>query len=241
MTEGLLVLAAIVFAVFLLDWLAVAFAWRRVEFVLKPLAMVLVIVWTLIAAEWRFDALLGVLVLAQLCGLAGDVFLMLHARWFLAGLGSFLVGHLLYIGLLGWKLTRVFNRQGYTSWGTGWLLLAMAFWAMMLVLFYRIIAPKSPRLSMPLFLWIPIQVYGWVLSVLVVLSILVVIAAEVLTAPILALLAGSLFFFVSDSLLAYDRFKRKLPKIRVWIMFTYHLAQFSLALGFLTVMGHIGG
>ncbi len=94
---------------------------------------------------------------------------------------------------------------------------------------------------MPLFLWIPIQVYGWVLSILVVLSLLVVIAAEVVTASMSALLAGSLLFFVSDSLLAYDRFKRKLPKVRVWIMLTYHLAQFGLAVGFLTVMGHIGG
>jgi len=241
MTEGMLVLMAIVFAVFILDWLAVAFAWRRVEFILKPLAMVLVILWTVIAANWQVDALLAVLLLAQLFGLAGDVFLMLHVQWFLFGLGSFLVGHLLYIGLLGWKLTRVFSRQSFTSWGTGWFLLAIAFWAIMLMLFYRIIAPKSPRLSLPLYIWIPIQVYGWVLSVLVVLSILVVVAAEVLTAPLLPLLAVSTLFFVSDSLLAYDRFKRKMPKVRVWIMLTYHLAQFCLALGFLAVMGHIGG
>ncbi len=203
--------------------------------------MVLVVVWTLTAANWQVDTLLAVLILAQVCGLAGDIFLMLHVRWFLLGLGSFLTGHLLYIGLMGWKLARVFRSQDYTSWGTGWFLLVLGLWTVMLVLFYRIIAPKSPRLTMPLFLWIPIQVYGWVLSILVVLSLLVVIAAEVVTASMSALLAGSLLFFVSDSLLAYDRFKRKLPKVRVWIMLTYHLAQFGLAVGFLTVMGHIGG
>ena len=51
--------------------------------------------------------------------------------------------------------------------------------------------------------------------------------------------AGALLFFISDSLLAYDRFTRKTPAIRLWVMVTYHLAQFGLAAGFIAALGII--
>lgn len=240
MIDGWLVLTAIVFAVFILDWLAVGFSWRKIECFLKPLAMLLVVLWTLTAADWTLDTLLVLLLLAQVFGLAGDIFLLLHARWFLFGLGAFLIGHLLYIGIMGWKIGLALSGGVKDQWA-GWILLTFAIWTGMLILFYRLIAPKTPRVSMPLFLWIPIQFYGWVLSGLVVSSMLVLITAEAITGPLSFLLIGALLFFVSDSLLAYDRFKRKMPKVRVWIMLTYHLAQFSLAVGFLTLLGFLRG
>ena len=51
-------------------------------------------------------------------------------------------------------------------------------------------------------------------------------------APWLAAVGGGLFF-LSDSLLAWDRFVAPLPKGRFWTMITYHLAQMGLTLSVL--------
>ena len=233
-----MVLTVMVFAVFLLNWLAVGFSWRRLKQLTKPLAMVMVILWTLAAADWDVDILLLLLMLAQGFGLAGDVFLLLQSRWFLPGLGAFLLGHISYISILGWCLFREISITGVKSQWTWGFILSFGVWAVILTSFYGFVAPKSPRVTMPRALWIPIQVYGWVLSVLVILSILVVITAPMFMLPRLFLVIGALLFYVSDSLLAYDRFKRKMPTVNVWIMVTYHLAQFSLALGFLVCFGY---
>jgi uncharacterized membrane protein YhhN len=237
MTPELLVFVIGIFGVFVLDWLAVGFSWIRIERVTKPLAMVMVITWTVAASGWSIQAMVVLLLLAQLCGLAGDILLMLPSRWFLMGLGAFLLGHLLYISLLVWNIYLTAQGVGFTELSLGWILLILIIWVAVLFSFYRFIAPKSPRLTMPLQLWVPIQVYGWILSFLLVFSIIAVVFVSYFSVPFLFLPIGALLFNISDSLLAYDRFKRKMPRIRVWVMVTYHLAQFSLAWGFLTYLG----
>ncbi len=178
------------------------------------------------------------LLFAQVFGLAGDVFLLLKSHWFLAGLGSFLLGHLFYIGIAAWCLLNGDRISVLKDLWTREIFLVIGLWVVVLLSFYGFVAPKSPRLTMPLTLWIPIQVYGWILSVLVFFSFLVFFAVPDYRTPLVFLPIGAFLFYVSDSLLAYDRFKRKLPKIRVWIMVTYHLAQISLARGFLVCPGY---
>lgn len=229
----------VVFGVFVLDWLAVSFSWIRIDRFTKPLVMILVILWTMVAARWSMQSMVVLLVLAQLFGLAGDTLLMLPSRWFLMGLGAFLVGHLLYISLLGWNITLAVQVGGFKELSLWWVLLILIIWAAVLLSFYRVVAPKSPRLTMPLLLWVPIQVYGWILSSVLILSILAVLSAPTVSVTLLLLPAGAFLFYISDSLLAFDRFKRKMPKVRVWVMITYHLAQFSLAWGFLDYMGFV--
>lgn len=237
MTDGLTGITLAVFAIFVVDWLAVGFSWRKVECLTKPLAMVLVILWTLSSAGWAINPLLLLLIFAQVFGLAGDVFLLMRDRWFLLGLGSFLVGHLFYISIMGWSIWQAVQVYGFKARWSGWIILCLLIWGIVLVFFYRIIAPKTPRLTMPLILWIPIQAYGWILSGLVVVSIMTLVSAPAFSLCLLFLVVGSALFFISDSLLAFDRFKKKLPRIRVWIMITYHLAQFSLAVGILALFG----
>ena len=239
MTTEVLVLTFGVIVIFVLDWLAVGFSWIRIERVTKPLAMILVILWTMAAAGWSMQSMLVLLMLAQLFGLAGDILLMLPSRWFLMGLGAFLVGHLLYISLLVWNIFLAVQVNGSSELSLWWVLLILIIWAAVLFSFYRFIAPKSPRLSMPQLLWVPIQIYGWILSGVLILSILAVICAPTVSASLIFLPVGAFLFYISDSLLAYDRFKRKMPKVRIWVMMTYHIAQFSLAWGFLTYMGFV--
>jgi alkenylglycerophosphocholine hydrolase len=239
MTPEVLVFALGVLGVFVLDWLAVGYSWIGIERVTKPLAMILVILWTMAAAGWSMQAMVVLLLLAQLFGLTGDILLMLPSRWFLAGLSAFLVGHLLYISLLVWNINLVAQVGRFPDLSLWWVLLILLIWGVVLLSFYRFVAPKSPRLTMPLMLWVPIQVYGWILSGVLILSILAVCNVPTFSASLLFLPVGAFLFYISDSLLAYDRFKRKMPKVRVWVMMTYHLAQFSLAWGFLDYMGFV--
>ena len=239
MTERFWLMTAVVFAIFFADWLTVGFSWRKAEYILKPAAMAMVILWTCFTAGWTFEALLILFILGQTAGLAGDIFLMLSPRWFLAGLASFLVGHLFYIGLIGRQIitaTREFGLNHYAVW---WMVLIIIIWAVMLRLFYRIVIPEAPRLKMLRYFWILVQVYAWILGLLVMVSFLLVTIPANYSPAMLFLPAGALLFFISDSLLAYDRFTRKTPAIRLWVMVTYHLAQFGLAAGFLVALGII--
>ena len=85
---------------FLLDWFAVALEWRRIKPAAKVFAMVMVILWTLFIVGWSTDAFIILLLLAQLFGLTGDIFLIFAEHWFFDGLGAFLIGHLFYNALI---------------------------------------------------------------------------------------------------------------------------------------------
>ncbi|MFY9156460.1 MAG: lysoplasmalogenase family protein, partial [Brevefilum fermentans] len=194
MTERFWLMTAVVFAIFFADWLTVGFSWRKAEYILKPAAMAMVILWTCFTAGWTFEVLLILFILGQTAGLAGDIFLMLSPRWFLAGLASFLVGHLFYIGLIGRQIitaTREFGLNHYAAW---WMVLIIIIWAVMLRLFYRIVIPEAPRLKMLRYFWILVQVYAWILGILVMVSFLLVTIPANYSPAMLFLPAGALLF-----------------------------------------------
>ena len=89
---GLALVAAV------LDWRAVAREDIRGEHVFKPLTLALLIGAALFL-RGDVDGLRWALTLGALgFSLVGDVFLMLRPQRFVAGLGSFLVAHLAYVG-----------------------------------------------------------------------------------------------------------------------------------------------
>jgi uncharacterized membrane protein YhhN len=40
---------------------------------------------------------------------------------------------------------------------------------------------------------------------------------------------GASLFFISDAMLAWDRFVRSFPRARLWVHMTYHVGQIGLA------------
>ena len=85
--------ALVAFGVFAaLDWLAVSRSIRALEYVAKPATLLALLVYAAFghASPW--------LVAALAFSLLGDVFLMLPADLFLAGLAAFLIAHLAYVG-----------------------------------------------------------------------------------------------------------------------------------------------
>ena len=98
-------LLALTLLIALADWVAVAVDRRPLEYVLKPATMValgaVVLALDLPGGQLRWWYLAAIIL-----SLAGDVFLMLPESAmdpelsFVAGLGSFLVAHVLYVCLL---------------------------------------------------------------------------------------------------------------------------------------------
>lgn len=201
---ALLVLAAIVAAA---DWWAVAAGRRPVEYACKPLVLVLLIAVAVTlhpAISGRREWFLAALAFS----LAGDVLLMLPYDLFVAGLASFLAGHVCYIAGL--------TRHGGSGSTVALVALVVAVGAT--VPASRILPAvkrRSPALLAP------------VAAYMVVISAMVATAAA--TGVVLAA-CGAILFWVSDASIAWDRFVRPWSWARTWIMVTYHVGQAALVL-----------
>jgi uncharacterized membrane protein YhhN len=183
---------------------------RRLFRVSKPLTTVLIITAAIIA-ETPVPAAYKTLVLAGLlCSLAGDIALMFPEKWFTAGLVSFLAAHVFYI--------LAFKPGPGQSISAGLLLPFVIFGLLM----FRILAPSLGRLK------IPVLVYIAAITAMAGLA-----AGRFVyrggTRPLLAF-AGAVLFLISDSVLAYDRFAKKLGPAQAIILGTYFPAQLLIAL-----------
>ena len=188
--------------------------------VFKPLTMVIALV--LVAASaypasarGRFDLKAVRLLAAALLGsLAGDVFLMFQG-YFIPGLVSFLVAHLFYVALFK-QGQRWFAHRG------------------------ALVATLGTGVAMYTFLWLgglPAALRGPVAAYVLVIALM---AAQALgrastlrDAPSLWVAIGAVFFMLSDSLLATNRFVQPLPLAQVWVLGTYYAAQALIVAGVL--------
>jgi uncharacterized membrane protein YhhN len=191
------------------DWYSRVTEDKRLEYATKPLAMVL-----LIGVALALDPAAGEggrrawFVLALVLSLAGDVFLMLPDDRFVAGLGSFLLAHVAYVA-------------GFLVDPPDGTAIAVAALVVIVV---------APTLAAPVVwslrrtqrqLTVPVVVYMVVISAMVVLAL----ATGIVWAGV-----GAVLFFVSDYLIARDRFIRHLPWAPLAIRVLYHLGQAGLVL-----------
>ena len=176
---------SVVISAALLLW-ALATQRQSLAYLFKPLTTILIIVLAVTAPAPVAEGYRWLVVGGLLFGLAGDIFLMLPRDAFLAGLISFLVGHLLYIA--------AFVQRGgaqITPWLMGLYLVPPA----ILLAWLR---PHVGKLLAPVVLYaLVLTGMGWRASEM-----------WLVTADLPAILAtvGSLLFLVSDSVLAVDRF-----------------------------------
>ncbi len=212
----------------LLDWSAVFFNWSAVKPFSKPLVMFLIILWTGLAFPGERHIWFVVFLTAQVCGLFGDIFLLFSGKAFLYGLSAFLLGHLLYLSVMIYSL---FFTAAHSFLDDSLpLLMGCAAWIVFLSAFVWLFRPVFSENARHKRMWLPVIVYAVFLSAMACLSLIAALASDfALWATILAL--GGLLFLVSDTLLAYDRFARKLRYGRLFVRITYHLAQACLAWG----------
>ncbi len=221
---------------FMLDWAAIIFQWKTIKIFSKPLVMILIILWTLITAGWEFSPLILILISGQVFGLIGDVFLQLPRRWFLPGLGAFLVGHICYLGLFIIKLIDIFESGNQNPYWGLWVMFGLLIFLSLMTIFNWSFSPISKRRTAKPFLWKAIRIYAGVLSLNVVIAFLLTSLISIKSIQQLLLPGGAVLFLVSDFLLAYRKFIRSFPHAQFYVRITYHLAQFCLAGGFLAII-----
>lgn len=194
--------AAAVFAV--LNWVAVERRNQTLEYVAKPATTALLLI-AAVALTPDDPTQRAWFVAALAFCLAGDVFLMLPRDLFVAGLASFLVGHVAFIA-------------GLVANGVEFRPVAAIFIVVMGALAKPVITAvnrDSGELLLP------------------VLAYITVIGAMLLTSlwtDSWVGFAGGAMFVLSDRILAHNKFIRPFPHAQLAIMTTYHAALFLLVL-----------
>jgi len=181
---------------------------RAVEYVFKPATTIALFAVALALHPVHHDER-AAFVVALALSLAGDVFLMLPADAFIAGLSSFLLAHLAF--MVGFVLAGV---------AVSWTGIGLAVVAVGAATVGRVVV-RTVRASEHRGLAAPVAAYMTVISGMVVLAI---------GSKNPLAIAGALLFYCSDALIAWDRFVSPKTWARPAIMITYHLAQAGLVL-----------
>ncbi len=201
-----------------LDWLAVARGRVRLERLAKPLTMLSLTIALGLATGWQ--GWVGWFVLGLALSLAGDIFLLLADRFFLAGLVAFLLAHLAYIA--------GFNTPPPPF---SFFTLALAIpLAMLAARIYRDIAAGLSAHGLAN-LRRPVLAYTLVIAVMTLSALGTLFRLDWRPVAALWVSLGAVLFFISDIILAYNRFVRAWPRARLWNMMAYHLGQMALAWG----------
>jgi uncharacterized membrane protein YhhN len=195
------------------NWVAVASEPERMslEYVAKPATMV-ALIGVALALDPFDPAVRAWFVAALVLCLVGDVFLMLPKDLFVAGLASFLLGHLCYVaGLV----------IAHRSWLTT-LLGALVVAASLAVIAPRIVGAvrRTDAALVP-----PVIAYIAVISTMVITA---------WGSRRGWAMAGALTFYASDATLAWNRFVRPLRHGHLAVMVTYHLGQIGLVVALAT-------
>ncbi|QXC63252.1 lysoplasmalogenase [Aquihabitans sp. G128] len=207
MTTAAWALAVVAAAFALTDWWATWVDRVQVRYVAKPATLAALIGVAVTLDPSVSGTIRTWMVVGLVLSLAGDVFLMLDEKWFVAGLGSFLLGHVAYVVGLQLAPTSV-----------PFTLLGLAVVAVCIATFGRKIvqgvAAGEQRDMVP-----PVIAY------LVVISAMVVSAFGT-KAPWAIVGAG--LFYASDATLAWNRFLEQRRFGHLAVMVTYHLGQAGL-------------
>jgi uncharacterized membrane protein YhhN len=182
---------------------------KRLEYGFKPLTMVFIITIALLADD-PVSARYQYLIIAGLAvSLAGDVFLMLPGK-FMQGLISFLIAHLLYIA-------------AFTLEGGGpaplWYIIPFALYGV--IMLWRLWTHLG---SMK----VPVMIYIGVILIMAWQAANRWLETEQ-EGSLLALI-GAYLFVMSDSALAVERFRGAFRSAPFWVLSTYFVAQWLIAL-----------
>jgi uncharacterized membrane protein YhhN len=186
---------------------------RREEYSFKPLTMVFIILIAVLDGNPLSPTYQVLIIVGLLVSLVGDVFLMLpDDKYFMPGLFSFLVAHILYVVAFTVEMNRT-----------------TPIWYIIPFVLYGVIIMRV--------LWADLDGMRMRIPVLLYLAAILIMAWQAANRWIdgrqdSALLAmiGAYFFIASDSALAIDRFKVAFRTAPFWVLSTYFVAQWLIAL-----------
>ncbi len=141
----------------------------------------------------------------------GDISLTFEGeKFFIGGLVSFLLAHVMYIF--------TFANGSVWSMDHAWLLGVLAVFGVAMVV---VLTPHLGKMKLPVYVYV---------SVILTMDVMAVMRGG--DSPWL-LIAGASTFTVSDTILALDKFRKKIPGDKYWVMTTYYAGQAMICLAFL--------
>lgn len=181
---------------------------RAMVYVFKPLTTSICIVIAFLpstaAPQYRIAIVAGLLF-----SLAGDVFLMLPRDRFIAGLASFLVAHVAYLVAFTTGVPFAARPLFFVAYAAAGTVAIVPLW------------PHLGKLRVP--------VLAYVIVILAMAAQAAALASVLASTGAMLAAIGAFLFVVSDTTLAFDRFRRSFAAAQFIIMTTYVAAQLLIA------------
>lgn len=202
-----------------LESLALYKNWHRLEWLAKPAVMVCLFLWLVSALGLEGAALwFGVGILFSLLG---DVLLMFSLdRLFLPGLVAFLLAHLAYV--VGFNLPL----PALSLWSV--ILAVLIGWGGSRIIrriLVAVIEKGHGRLRVPIF------IYSLVISVMLLSAMLKLNDLTWQAGAAMLVGLGAFLFYISDIVLAWNKFVAPIQHGRIFNIGLYHLGQIALIAG----------
>ena len=220
---NIFLLFAILFAA--LESLALWKYWLKLEYIAKPAVMISLFVWLFTSAGLNGALLwfgLGIIL-----SLAGDVLLMLSLdRFFLFGLVAFLLAHLAYV--IGFNIPL----PEFSLWGIVFAVMVSLGGARVI---RRIVdaLPSTGQARMRM----PIIVYSTVISIMLLSAMMKLMDITWSANAALLVSGGAFLFYISDIILAWNKFVAPIQYGRIYNIAAYHLGQIMLIAGVIVQFG----
>jgi uncharacterized membrane protein YhhN len=208
----------VAFILAVIDWIAVTKQANKLEYIAKPGVMLALLIFV-VASGGLAGAMIW-FALGLVFSMAGDIFLMLPKEKFVAGLVAFLLAHIAYLA-------------GFNSPPSPLGLPALVTAAVIMVtsiLLYRRIA-AGLEASRQTKLRLPVLAYTMVISLMLFSALLTLTNPAWRVTAALLVSAGALMFFLSDAVLAWNKFVTPIPHGRLINLSLYHLGQIGITWG----------
>ena len=197
----------------------------QLEYLAKPAVMVCLLLWLFTTTGLQGPLLwFGVGILFSL---AGDVLLMISLdRLFVPGLVMFVLAHICYLA--------GFQEQLLNPTGWSFILLFVIF-----LNGYRLLRRIAGAMRAGGHdRWVtPVIVYGLVISLMLYAAISTIFDPAWGTGAAFFVSAGAFLFYISDLILAWDKFVSPFQNSRIYNILTYHLGQIGLIAGVISQYG----
>jgi len=205
--------------IFILQLAAECYNLATLRYITKPLIVISLLVMFAISTKLkgRFHKRLFT---GLIFGLAGDVLLMLvwqNEAFFMYGLIAFLLCHIFYIRAfyLDFSSAPQLDKKGAR--------IAIVLCALFSISFYVYIRHSLGAMKLP------VMIYTFIISLMMMMAAFRNMRVNKLSFNLI--LFGAIFFLMSDSILAYNKFVNSFDLAGLLIMATYMIAQYLITIG----------
>lgn len=212
----------------IIHMIGIVMANTTISFISKPLLMPTLLIYFFGEVKLaKKNVITPILIVSLIFSLGGDFALMFKSDiYFILGLGSFLIAHILYIV--------AFNKINQQTSGAGLIkakpILILPF------LLYGILLYTLLFSKLDIVLKIAVPIYASAISLMAIFTLNLYPKLKI--EAFKPLFLGAVLFIISDSCIAINRFFVEIPQATLVIMVTYILAQWLIIQGCIRYLKH---